>query len=416
MIAIAPIQRALIDAGLDGWLLADFHGRNTVATELLSLATHLTRRFFYYIPASGNPTALVHNIEKLKFAHLPGRHLPFTSFHTLEKELADLLAGNQKIAMEYSPHGRLPYIGLVDAGTIELVRSFGCTIVSSADLVSHLSARLSDEQIASHRRAAANLLQIKDAAFQLIAKRLQTGERITEWDVVSFIRDQFSACGMISEFGPNCSVDANAGNPHYDPDESNASEIRHGSLILIDLWAQETNLPDREQLTRKDQSAQAAAAEASVGSRGAFADITWMAYAGRSGEIPNRFIQLFAHVTQARDAAIDYLVKSFGQKPLYGADADDAAREVMRRAGVADHFTHRTGHSITTSIHGPGPNIDNLETEDRRLLQRGHLFSIEPGLYYHDCGFRSEVDLLITPNGAEVTTLPLQQQITPLLE
>lgn len=389
MISIPDIQKYLVEAKLDGWLLADFHARNSVAVEFLDLNSHLTRRFFYFIPASGNPVALVHNIEKLKFTHLIGDAVPFSNYVELEKKLATLLAGKKRVAMEYSPMGRLPYIGLVEAGTIELIRSFGCEIVTSADLVSNFSARLTESQIASHHRAAEKILQIKNAAFALIGERLQSGTKITEWDVVIFIREQFDKHGLITEYGPNCSVNGNAGNPHYDSTADCSSTIAKGSLILLDLWAKETD--------------------------GTFADITWMAFAGSASEIPKRYIELFAHVANARDAAIDYLTRSFGQKPLYGADADDAARDVMRKAGVADYFTHRTGHSITTAIHGSGPNIDNMETEDRRLLQSGHLFSIEPGLYYDDCGFRSEVDVLITPTGPVVTTLPLQREIVPLL-
>lgn len=391
MIDVNKIQHALKQEGLDGWLLADFHGRNSVAVEILGLTGIITRRSFYFIPAEGEPVALVSPIEKEKFSHVLGRVIPIASYIILEKELASVLSGCKRVAMEYAAMGRLPYIGLVDAGTIELVRSFGVEIVSSADLVAGFSACLTTDQIDSHHRAAAKLLEIKSAAHEYIRASLTDGDSVTEFDVQQFIMQQFKQSGMITEYPPNCSVDGNAGNPHYEPTAEKSAIIKPGNLVLIDLWA------------KFDQP------------NGIYADITWMAYAGKKNDIPEKYVELFRIVCAARDAAVKYLADNFGDAELYGADADDACRKVIEDAGYGEYFTHRTGHSITTSEHGSGPNIDNLETEDKRALQPGHLFSVEPGIYMDDCGFRSEINVLMTDNGPMNTTEPLQYEIVALL-
>jgi len=387
---IEEIQQYLRDHKWDGWLLADFHGRNDVAMTLWNINSMLTRRAFYFIPAEGAPCALVNPVEVDKFENLPGEVIAYKGYTGLEKELARLLTPCDLIAMEYSDRGRLPYIGLVDAGTIELIRSFNVDLVTSADLVAHFQARLSAEQIATHRIAAGNLVEIMQAAHGYIAGELTQEQSLTEYDVVQFILRKFDEYDMVTEDGPNCSVEANAGNPHYEPTAENSLQISRGQLILIDMWAK----------IKTDMSA--------------YADITWMAYAGTKSGIPEEYVKIFEVLCNARDSAVDFLRQHIGKRPVYGAEVDDACRSIIEKAGYGEYFTHRTGHSITTSVHGPGPNIDNLETEDKRKLQKGHLFSIEPGIYKKDCGFRTEIDCLISHEGVEVTTLPLQTQIAPL--
>jgi len=387
---IAEIQQYLQQNEIDGWLLADFHARNDVAVQFLGLHGNITRRSFYFIPASGTPTAVVHAIERDKFPHLPGEIKTYSRYTTLERELASLLAGCKRVAMEYSPRGRLPYIGLVDAGTVELVRSMGPEIVSSADLVANFQARLSAEQIASHRLAAGSIIAIKDRTFDFIRQQLERNHPVTEYDVSRFIQEQFAQHDMVADHPPICAVDANAGNPHYEPTAEATATIHKGQIVLIDLWAK-VNRPE-----------------------GVYADITWVAYAGRRDEIPARYEEIFAVLVRARDEAVSFIQKNIGKRPMFGYQVDNVCRGVVKDAGYGDYFTHRTGHSITGSVHGPGPNIDNLETEDRRRLQPGHLFSIEPGIYLPDCGFRTEIDVLITPGGAEVTTVPLQDALVPL--
>ncbi len=387
---IKEIQAQLVKQELDGWLLADFQGRNNIAAAFLNFPSHLTRRFFYMIPAVGEPTILAHNIEKQKFGHLEGKLIPFTAYVLLEKLLAELLKGKKRIAMEYSPKGRLPYIGLVDAGTIELVREFGVEIVPSSDLVAKFLATLSEKQVASQRESSKLVVDTVQAAFDLIAERLKEKQTITEWDVVSFIMDRFDKNGFDWEHQPNCSVGSNAGNPHYEPTSETAKEIKMGDLILIDLWAKKRS------------------------EHGTFADITQMAFAGSKDRIDSKYVEQFAVLIKARDAAIEFVREHIGKRELCGAEVDDVCRGVIAQANLAEAFTHRTGHSIHASVHGPGPNIDNLETEDSRLLQPGHLFSIEPGLYYKDFGMRTEINALITNDGVVVTTLPMQTEIRPL--
>jgi Xaa-Pro dipeptidase len=391
MLDIKAIQEKLKEHNLDGWLLADFHGRNTVATQMLSITGMITRRSFYLIPAEGDPTGLVNPVEQHKFHHLPGRIVPCFGYTMLEEKLKETIKGMKCLGMEYSPSGRLPYIGLVDAGTIELVRSFGAEIVSSADLVADFQARLSDEQIKSHRQAAANLIEIKEAAFDFVAQHLKNGSTLCEFDVVKFILDRFDVEQMETASPPICAIGANAGNPHYEPTAEKSDAIVPDQLLLIDLWAK-----------LKQPMA-------------VYADITWMGATGGASALLAHHREMFAILTSARDRAVAFLNENLKFRDVRGAEVDDACRQVIVEAGFGEFFVHRTGHSITTSEHGPGPNIDNLETEDRRALKSGHLFSIEPGLYRPDIGMRTEIDVLIVGDTAEVTTLPLQTEIKSLL-
>ncbi len=390
MLNITEIQKYLKSKQLDGWLLADFHGRNSIAVGVLGLKALVTRRSFYFIPAVGEPVVLANPIEKHLFLHLPGKLQLYFGYKMLESELEKTLKGYKKIAMEYSPLGRLPYIGLVDAGTIELVRKCGVEIVSSADLVSNFQARLNDQQVELHRQAAANVLKIKDQAFGFIRDSINQNQSITEFDVVRFVLNKFDELEMETDHGPICAVDGNAGNPHYEPTEKNSARIAGGQLVLLDLWGK-----------LKQPGA-------------VFGDITWVAFTGSSNEIPAKLSELFSIVAKSRDAAVEYLKAHYGKRDVFGVEVDDAVRNVIVQAGYGKYFVHRTGHSIGTEVHGVGPNIDNLETEDRRALQVGHLFSIEPGIYMDDCGFRSEINILITKDGPVVTTLPLQTKLTAL--
>ena len=389
---ISAIQAYLQEHDLDGWLMADFHGFNTIAMAMLKLSGMVTRRSFYFIPSSGEPTALIHAIEQDKFEKLPGKKVTFSSYKLLESSLKEILIESKKIAMEYSPMGRLPYIGIVDGGTIELVRSFGKEIVTSANLVANFQARLSPEQIATHRIAAHNLIEIKEKAFTFIAESLKADKTISEFDVVKFILDKFEEYDMETEDDPICAIDGNAGNPHYEPTKENSVTIQKGQVILIDLWAK---------LKHSD---------------GIYADIAWVGYTGTKDEIPQKYVDIFSVLIEARNTAVDYIRTHIDSQPVYGSQVDDAARKVVEKAGYGKYFTHRTGHSITNHVHGSGPNIDNLETEDSRKLQHGHLFSIEPGIYMDDCGFRTEIDVYIGHDGAEIHTLPLQTELLALVD
>ncbi|PKK84002.1 MAG: hypothetical protein CVT49_06130 [candidate division Zixibacteria bacterium HGW-Zixibacteria-1] len=389
MIDIEKIQRFLKDEKLDGWLMADFHARNSIAVEFLSLTVHLTRRAFYFIPVDGEPVMIVHNIEKDRFLHLPGIRRYFSSYKHLETYLAETLKGHKRIAMEYSPNGRLPYIGLVDAGTIELVRSTGVEIVPSADIVSYFQARMTSEQVQMHRKASDLVMRIKDDAFKFIGDSLRHKQFVNERMVVLHILRRFEEYGMTADFPPCVAIDTNIVNPHYEPSEDRSSPIVKGNLVLIDMWAK-LKTP-----------------------HSVYADITWMAYAGE--EVPKEYSEIFSVVTFARDKAINFIRQKMLEGPVFGYEVDDACRSVIREAGYGDNFFHRTGHSILDSVHGPGPNIDNLETEDRRRLLPGHLFSIEPGIYLDKFGVRTEINCMLTESGPEVTTLPMQTEILPLI-
>jgi Xaa-Pro aminopeptidase len=387
---IQKIQEYLIEHKFAGWLLADFHARNSIAMDVLKIDGMVTRRSFFYIPAEGEPIMLTSFIDSDIYKDAPGKIIVFRNYKKLEQHLEEILPKGGKLAMEYSESNRLPYIGLVDAGTIELIRSYGCEIVSSADLVANFQARLSAEQIAAHRIAANNVVDVKNKAFEFIAKSIEDGKQIKEYDVVKYILNQFDDLEMDPDHEPSVCVNANASIPHYAPSADASSEIKKGDLILIDLWAK---------LRHKD---------------GVFADITWMAYAGTKDEMPEKYAELFEVLRNARDTAVEFIRSRIDNQPVFGADVDDACRAVIENAGYGEFFTHRTGHSITSEIHGTGPNIDNLETEDTRKLQKGHLFSVEPGIYLPECGLRSEINVLIGHNGVEITTLPLQEEILTL--
>lgn len=386
---IRKIQGELARQGIDGWLFYDFHGYNHIAVRFLALRGLITRRSFYFVPASGTPVAFINAVEKHIFKHLPGDKIYYSSYRILEEKLASTLRGVKRLAMEYSPGGRLPYIGRVDAGTLELIRSFGSEIVSSTDLVATFDARLNDAQAESHRRAAGEVNRIKDAAFELIKNRLSSGDTITEYDVVTFILEQFKTAGMVADHPPICAVGVNGGNPHYEPTPDQTAVIGKNQLVLIDLWAKFNN------------------------SDGVYGDITWMGYTGT--DIPEEYLGHFTLLTMARDAAVKFLTETWGKRAIFGYEVDDVCRNVIAADNLDRFFSHRTGHSITDNVHGDGPNIDNLETEDRRRLLPGHLFSIEPGVYFDDFGLRTEIDVFITENGPEVTTQPIQTDIIKLV-
>lgn len=397
---VSETQRTLKELNLAGWLLYDFHGHNSVAVEFLGLSGVVTRRSFYFVPVEGDPVGFVHKIEEDKFVDLPGAKTTYSSYKVLEESLRSTLSKalqpGAKVAMEYSPMGRLPYIGIVDAGTVELIRSFGYEVVSSADLVATLQAAMNAERQESHKRACQKNILIKDEAFGYIREALSAGRRIDEYEVAQFIMRRYEEEGMITDHYPIVAVDAYAGNPHYEPPENGSNEIKNGSLILIDMWA------------KFDQH------------DAVYTDICWMAYANGPGfeKPPELYVELFSYVLKAQSAAVDYLKEHFNKGPIYGADADDASRKVITDAGYGQYFTHRTGHSITGDVHGSGPNIDNLETEDKRRLLPGHIFSVEPGIYNFEAnyGFRSEIDVLISESGPLVTTTPQQTELLLLFK
>jgi len=379
---LAAIQSALRGANLDGWLFYDHHNRDLLAYAILGIpGGHVTRRWYYFIPAHGEPQKLVHRIESGRLDALPGSKAEYSSWQELEQKLEAMLADATRIAMQYSPRNAIMYISMVDAGTIELVRSFKKQIVSSADLVSQFEAVLSEAQIATHYEAQRKLDRILEAGWKEIGQRVRANSSAShEHGIVQFLQAAIEREGLITEFGPNVSVGPNSADSHYEPTAASSKPIRRGDFVLIDIWAKLANDP------------------AAV-----WYDITWTGVVDRTPT--PREQDLFVTVRNARDAAIAAIEKAFAAStPITGYQADDASRSVIRAAGFAHWFTHRTGHNIGVSLHGNGANLDNLETHDTRLILPNTCFSVEPGIYFPgEFGVRSEVNMIARAGKAEVT-------------
>jgi Xaa-Pro dipeptidase len=379
---LAAVQAALTADGVDAWLLYDFHGINPIAADVTGVARqagHLaTRRWYYLIPAAGEPRALVHAIEPHSLEHLPGTTERYSGREQLAAGLTRLVAGVRRAAMEYSPGCAIPYVSRVDAGTVELIRERGVEVVSSGDLVQRFSAVWHEPEIATHIEASEKLYRIKDRAFETIAARVRDRVPTREYDIQQLMVSWFADEGLVSDSSPEVSANAHAGDPHYLPTAARSSVIGEGDLVLLDLWAK-------------------------LDTPGAvYADITWVGYTGPS--VPERFAQAFGAVARARDAAVD-LVQGAGRQghTARGWEVDRAASTVLRDAGYGAQILHRTGHSLGESVHGNGVNMDDYETHDDRRLLPGTGFTIEPGVYFPDFGVRSEINLVVTPHGADVT-------------
>jgi Xaa-Pro aminopeptidase len=390
---IAAVQAALRADGIDAWLLYDFRGLNAIAADVTGVGRqggHLaTRRWFYLIPASGEPRGLVHAIEKNSLAHLPGTTTRYAGRTQLEAALRVLLTGVRRVAMEYSAGCAIPYVSRVDAGTIELVRQAGAEVVSSGDLVQRFSTIWDADAIATHRQASDALYRVKDQAFEAIARRLRDGLATTEYDIQQLMTGWFRDEGLVSDAEPNVSAGENSGNPHYLPTAPVHRAIRPEEIVLLDLWGK---------LDRPGA---------------VFADITWVGYTGR--RVPERFAKAFAAIAGGRDAAIGIVQETIrAGRELRGFEVDRAASSVLRDAGYGDHILHRTGHSLGEAVHGNGVNIDDYETHDDRRLLPGSGFTIEPGVYFDDFGVRTEINMVVAQRDAAVTG-PLQAEILPLV-
>jgi Xaa-Pro dipeptidase len=390
---VAAVRAALKAEGLDAWLLYDFRGLNPIAVDVTGVARqggHLaTRRWYYLIPAEGQPRGLVHAIEPHTLAHLPGTTERYAGREQLEAGLQRLLAGVSRVAMEYSAGCAIPYIARVDAGTVELVRALGVDVASSADLVQRFSAVWSRPQIASHYAAAEKLYRIKDRAFEAIAQRVRDRIATTEYDIQQLMAGWFAQEGLVSDSDPNVSAAENAGNPHYLPTASSSRPVRADELVLLDLWAK-------------------------LAEPGAvFADITWVGYTGK--QIPTRMSGAFDAAARARDAAAA-LVQDAARagRDIRGREVDRAAASVLRAAGYGDQIIHRTGHSLGEAVHGNGANMDDYETRDDRRLLPGTGFTIEPGVYFSDFGVRTEINMLVQEHDATITG-PVQTGILALV-
>ncbi len=376
---LAAIQSALREYNLDAWLFYDHHRRDPIAYRVLGLPESLfvTRRWYYVIPAKGEPQGLVHRVESHHLDSLPGRKLSYSSWQEQHQNLRQLLAPYKTVAMQYSPNNMVPYIGLVDAGTVELVRSFGVNVVTSADLVALFEATWNEEQIQSHFQAGKLIDGICAAAFQEIGRRVHAGGT-GEYEIQQFIEEAFAREGLTDEHDPPIvSVNAHSGDPHYAPGPDRSAPIRPGDFVLLDMWAKK-NRPGA-----------------------VYYDITWTGVVGLPSE---RHREIFQIVRDARNTGVRAVQDAIGAgRRIAGWEVDQATRSFIESKGYGSYFVHRTGHSIGTSVHANGANMDNLETKDERAILPNTCFSIEPGIYLPEFGVRSEVNVLVRRHSAEVT-------------
>ena len=384
------IQAALREAQIDGWLFFDFHHRDALAYSILGLdiTKGTSRRWFYLIPAEGEPIKLSHRVEPTRLSPLPGRDEFYLAWKELHAQLKSILGGLNTVAMQYSPQCNIPYISIVDAGTVELVQSCGVKVVSSADLVQRFEATLDEDGFLSHQATAAVVQEIKDEAYGLIDRALKGGDHLTEYDVREFILSSFSERGLTPEGAiPIVGFNDHPADPHFEPVKEGAYAIKQGDTILIDLWAR------------------------TIDPVGVYYDVTWCGFAGETP--PEKYQKIWKAVCDGRDAALDFVRRRMESgQPTCGWEVDDVCRDAVVKHGFGEWFLHRTGHSIGTSVHGNGVNIDNLETRDERKLTPGICFSIEPGIYLEgEMAVRIEIDVFIRPNGSVEVCGPIQDEL-----
>ena len=376
---LPAIQSALRERNIDAWLFYDHHHRDPIAYRVLGLPEGLmvTRRWYYVIPAKGDPVKLVHKIEAGHLDTLPGTKRQYSGWQELFDSLKTLLAGYRDIAMQYSPNNLVFTLSLVDAGTIDLVRGLGKNVLSSQDLVAQFEATWTDEQIRTHFEARDLIDPITAAAFQEIGRRVRNGGT-HEHEIQQWILDAFKRENLVTDDPPVVAVNANSGNPHYDPSAKHPVPIRDGDFVLLDIWGK-LNKPGA-----------------------VFYDITWTGIVGKAPS--DRQKEIFKIVTEARDVGVKTVQDAIAaDKPIAGWEVDRAVRAHIKQAGYAEQFIHRTGHSIGTDVHANGANMDDLEIHDERRILPNSCFSIEPGIYLNDFGVRSEVNVLVRQGKAEVT-------------
>lgn len=418
-IDIPAIQSSMKTQGIELWILTDFQNRDPISYRVTGLdpAPFTSRRWFYLIPASGDPVRLAHLVEPVKLDSLPGMLFHYGSYEELLRVLHELVArfancipqritsgspngpGSVKrspallrAAMNYSPMGEIPAVSTADAGTVELVRSMGIEVVSSADLVQEFEALLDEEALSSHREAGILVHSVREEAFALIDRSIRNGKPVSEFEVQSFIMRRFADTGLVcGNERPVVAVGAHAANPHFQPTAADSTPLNPGSMFLIDMWAK---------LDRPGSI---------------YYDITWCGYApaGPADPGPPEYLSIWSTATRARDAALDLVKSRFAaDEPITGCEVDEAARKVITGAGYGDFFIHRTGHSIGDAVHGRGANMDSLETKDRRKILKGACFSIEPGIYIPGkMGVRTEIDVCVTPDGTIEVVGPVQKDL-----
>lgn len=386
---LQQIQEALRERKLGGWLLCDFHNRDHLAYRVLGLDPNrmTTRRWFYYIPAKGEPKKLVHSVESKKLDALPGSKAVYLPWEQLHSSLQKMLGSPKKIAMQYSPKNNIPYVSMVDAGIVELVRGFGHKIISSADLVQLFEATIPEEGYRLHKEAGVLVDRVRAEAFERIRDSIAQNGGLSEYDLTQFIMQRFKEYGMISSDSPIVGTNEHPADPHFESTPENSRPFKKGDTVLIDLWA------------KKDVPG------------AIYYDITWVGFIG--SDPPKRYVEMFETVRNARDAAIRFVTDKLAKgQTVYGWQVDDACRAVVKKAGYGKYFVHRTGHSIGEEVHGNGVNIDNLETKDERQLMPGCCFSVEPGIYLEgDMAVRTEINMFIRHDGVPEVTGQVQKDL-----
>jgi Xaa-Pro dipeptidase len=387
---LGAIQSALREAKLDGWLFYDHHRRDPIAYRVLKIAPAMcTRRWYYFIPANGEPARLVHRIEKGNLDGLPGATHVYSSWREQRDELKKMLEGKIRVAMEYSPLNDIPYVGLVDAGTIELIKSFGVQVESSGDLVQMFEARWSPEVLAGHLEAGKAIHEIVRAAFSMMRDAVKSGKSTGEYEVQQEMVRLFALYNLEADEAPNVSVNAHSADPHYMPTRASSLPIRANDFVLLDVWGKQRT-------------------PGSV-----YFDITWTGFVGE--KVPDHITKVFEVVREARAAAVTFIQGALRSgKTIYGYEVDDVTRAIISGHGYGDYFVHRTGHSIGEDVHGNGANMDNFETHDARRIIPGTCFSIEPGIYLPEFGVRTEVDVYVEERDARVTG-EIQEAVVPIM-
>ena len=376
---IGAVQTVLGTDAVEGWLLYDFHGSNPIARKIVGLdsSTKTTRRWYYFIPASGEPRKLVHAIEPGVLDGVPGSKTRYAERQELEERLAALVGGATIVAMEFSPECAIPYLARVDAGTVDLLRRLGHTVVSSGDLVQRFEAAWDDAAIATHQAASESLHRIKDRTFDFVGARLSAGEGPTEFEIQQQMMKWFGEEGLVTDHAPIVAIQEHAGNPHFEPSPDDPRRIKPNEALLLDLWGKQTQ------------------------GGAVYADITWMGFAG---DPTPEVAEAFGVIVAGRDAAVEKVQTAVASgTPIHGWEVDRATRDVIDAAGFGDFFIHRTGHSLGDEVHGNGVHMDDYETHDDRRLVPGTGFTIEPGIYNERFGVRTEINMVVGEASAEVT-------------
>lgn len=403
---IASAQEFLKQEEIPGWLIYDYRQSNPIFRQVITPSGHVTRPCFLYVPSSASPALVVHHVDAGKFSQSGVDLKVFRNREEMVEQLTATLAGVNAVAMEYSPLSVLPRVSRVDAGIIELVRSLGVEVVSSADLMQFVTQRWTPQQLEEHRRSADTLGRIVNEAFQYVGDHLK--EEVTEFQVAEFIRSRFKEEGLTSPDGPIVATNAHASDPHYEPEAQGSSVVRQGDWMLIDLWAKPID-PPVSPLSQGGEEGGLEMGGLEGGHNPVYADITWVAYVGDL--VPQRQQEIFDIVTGARDAALKFLEDSFQKgESVQGWQADEIARNYIEERGYGQYFTHRLGHSIGDEVHSEAVNLDGFETHDTRRIIPGVGFSIEPGIYLPEFGVRSEIDAFMSDTGP-LATSPVQREV-----